>query len=342
MSALNEICNSDYKHSPLVAFGKKYYQKDMSTEILCEECLSAWRWQQSTLLAFEINRYLEYGAKTLNIDNDENSSICENVKIPVIPFMRKFFGEFMDLKMDIFHQDVVIDPNIHSTAPAIFMIATICIKEDLYKFTMKLRYNDPKIEPSQWIRYLENKIQNFLFGFIMSNYILMDECNVKAIMEDQDGTKYSSVGADCCSECADVARQKTAFGSSDTCDYHSTCDYRSADTCGCCTVTTNNEGTGTYHNQPAGECDACHKALFSPYYLWNNRAFCINCMYDYVIQSAMAYGLTDECGITIPIKDQPTDIQYVETNIEWMRNVIDRYFNAVESMGITRPQLFEM
>lgn len=349
-----EICKSKFKHAPITTYDKGYYQETNSTDILCDECIGAWIYHQAKKLAFAINRFIIASAAAYPMSlQHENESIDFRSVVPMLDYMNPIIGTGFDVKthFHIVHKDphdVEAAPNM---ATRLFCDISVTMvsdrKNDDYTFNFTVRYNDPKIEPSQWIKYLTDRICGFLDVYIRGNYnSLTDE--EKQMIGDAaaDYAQYHSstdnpVGDENCPICGqdinNIDYTRCACGGD--CPMKQLMGQSMA-VLGGVWSTPNLDDNGAVGQ----ECCKCHKGLESPYYIWNNQAWCIECMYDYVTHAAINTHLTDECGLT-PEGDWPENMKHnYQSDRDWMISCISKYFNALRDTGwkFEPPTLYTM
>ena len=80
----------------------------------------------------------------------------------------------------------------------------------------------------------------------------------------------------------------------------------------------------------APECSNCSANVYSESYIYNNRVYCLNCMYDMVVHESINNNISDLVGLS----DQITSSNYaIVDSTEWKRSVIDKYINVMASLG---------
>lgn len=83
------------------------------------------------------------------------------------------------------------------------------------------------------------------------------------------------------------------------------------------------------------KCDICNTNISFESYEYNNKFYCLDCMYDKVVQLAVDNNLSDLVGLV----SQANTTTYAITDTNgWKRNVIDKYITAMGSFGF-RPHI---
>ena len=69
----------------------------------------------------------------------------------------------------------------------------------------------------------------------------------------------------------------------------------------------------------------------------NNQIYCLNCMYEIVVQLAIDNNITDLVGLSV--MNNNTSNYAVVNSLEWKRSVIDKYTNAVMNVFGVKPNI---
>lgn len=72
----------------------------------------------------------------------------------------------------------------------------------------------------------------------------------------------------------------------------------------------------------AYKCATCSSSISEHYYVFQNRTYCLDCMYDMIVNLAMTFNITDELGLSI---DKISNTYMIRDSVEWKRAVIDKY-----------------
>lgn len=80
------------------------------------------------------------------------------------------------------------------------------------------------------------------------------------------------------------------------------------------------------------KCTTCSSPITTEYYIYNNQLYCLNCMYEIVVNLASKNNVTDDVGLSID--KYYTNYTIVDTP-EWKRSVIDKYINKMLSIGLS-------
>jgi len=101
---------------------------------------------------------------------------------------------------------------------------------------------------------------------------------------------------------------------------HSPKEYTSTASCSC--------------SSSAQQCISCNSSTVSESYVYNNRHFCLNCMYDIVVNLAKENNITDEVGLSIDNQSSNSTNYAIVNTPEWKRTVISKYQAKMSSLGI--------
>ena len=308
-----EICRSKYNHTPITVYDKGYYREIMNQEdILCDECVGHWIHNQAKALAFIVNRFLFASAAAFPMSlNTTNDSIDFSIIVPMLDYMNPIIGTGFKVSTRFYMINDHHEPKTPNGKfdSKLFMDITIELltgrEDENYQFTFNIRYNDPRIECSQWIRYLTDRIAGYLDVFIRGH--------------------YDSISAE--------EKEQIATSMQDFPTYHSgTATPFGDENCPCEDEDEDEEDDGSATNEVV-TCSVCNIGTTKPYYIWNNRCYCIDCLYNYVVKSAINTHMADPTGIAINRHDHSEPKHNYKEELEWKIACIDRYFNALKDLG---------
>ena len=302
MSKLVEICNSNYNHTPLTQFGKKYYKSRYSDKIVCEECMDAWISDISTKLAREIYQYLRgYDMPSL-CEDKKGDYRTESVSFEMTIDAQEYMKYLVDCKMSLdLYLDWEFEKRDVDTSGCVADIAITNCKCNKMTAVRRARaniksircessnVNVPKIRLSLVIEHCDTefeigiRIGRYLRHYYFNAFDELSDMEVQVLMNNSDKPTYDSGSSDCTT---------SAVGS---------------------------------------KCFKCSTYCGENYYLYQNTMYCLNCMYGIVVELAADANITDFVGLST---DKVSNTYMIRDTPEWKRAVIDKYIFTMNSFGV--------
>lgn len=292
---LPEICDSLFPHHPM-RFVDKCYYKSLNDKILCGECIPPWIDLQSFMLAKALIRpiltIMKYALNGIIIPGNR---ICIDGEVPVLDYMKPVFS--YDIITFYIESEKKADPEDPLGKMEIKL--TICLDNyqndmPLYPFAQlqDAEHGELLDENEPFIfEYLKNTCANILTIWIESHFIFMCDHEVQAFIEAKENG-YSSTASD---------------------EPHCECDCP--------------HGTS---EETIGECVNCGAGLESPYYIYQNAAYCLDCMYAIVVDASVRSNLSDIVGLAQAEEMIPSTNRKYGSTDEFKMSVIDKYFNYMK------------
>lgn len=78
-------------------------------------------------------------------------------------------------------------------------------------------------------------------------------------------------------------------------------------------------------------CKTCNSSTSYEKYIYNNNQYCLDCMYNIIVDLAVANNVTDEVGLSI---DKQSLSYSIVNTAEWKRSVISKYINIMMAHNI--------
>lgn len=293
--ALVEICNSTYSHEPIMSFGKKYFKHRFKDKIICAECLRVYLEEASKTLAWEIFNCLS------NVDMRELTALSDINRVENYSFkyQRTLITDFMKFILPItFELNISFD---NETLKQYMDSSYLDIHSSISAVTAApitaVRVARARISPI----VCDDSYPTFSVSLdIRKNDNEETIANhIKQYLESFVATFFKEI--------PDIAVQ--SIMNKATTGYESSCAT----------------------SAKAPECYNCSASVYSESYIYNNRVYCLNCMYEMIVQESVNNNISDLVGLS----DQITSSSYaIVDSVEWKRSVIDKYINVMTSLGV--------
>ena len=296
--ALTEICNSTFNHYKIESIGqKKYFKHRMKDKIICEECLNAYLDEASKTLSWEIfnsisNVDMKSMITTSDIERSDSFSFT---------YERSLINNFMQ-----------------SILPIKFKLYISFMYDSIIKYTdtdyMQLNsISAASASPIKVIKIATCRISPIVCDESYPAFSLAIDILEKDTSDSisEHIRKYiSSFVSSFFIEIPDIAVQNIMNKKSNGI-YTSHCDAASTN---------------------ANKCSKCNVSVYGETYIYQNNKYCLNCMYEIVVQLAIDNNIPDKVGLSYV--DTTTSYGIIDTEA-WKRSVIDKYINVMLSFGVT-------
>ena len=99
----------------------------------------------------------------------------------------------------------------------------------------------------------------------------------------------------------------------------------------------NKKSNGTYssncdNSASASRCSKCGIIVSGEQYIYNNAIYCLDCMYEFVVQASVDNNIPNLVGLANMINN--TSSYAIVDSREWKRYVIEKYIDAMSSLGV--------
>ena len=91
--------------------------------------------------------------------------------------------------------------------------------------------------------------------------------------------------------------------------------------------------SGDCNGQLDATCVICGATCSSEYYIINNVIYCLDCMYEYVVKSAVMQNLSEQVGIAVENPPCDSNVFNIYNTKDWKRTVIGKYILTMKSLG---------
>ena len=295
--SLVEICNSTYNHAPIESFGKKYFKHRIKDKIICVECMGAYLDEAAKTLAREIFKCVT------NVDMQEltKTSDVDRTECYTFTYQKSLITDFMKFILPL-----TFELNISFTYDK---IQKYMDTDYLDSHSISAVTNSPVTA----IRIANARITSIVCDESYPKFYLSldirkndsEEIIMNHIFQYLDRFVHTFF-----TEIPDIGVQSIM-------NKATTGDASYASSCAT--------------SAKAPECCNCNANVYSETYIYNSRVYCLNCMYEMVVQESINNNISDLVGLS----DQITSSNYAIVNsTEWKRNVIDKYINAMTSLGV--------
>lgn len=297
MGKLVEICNSTYSHMDLTSFGKKYYRHRFKDKIICEECLNAYLDMTSKMLAWEIfncTKNVNMQAMILTADVNRSDSFSFNYEKSVNNnFMQYILPISFKLSISFNYEKL---KEYNKSEDDYNTLSTAIAANSPLTATRIARVNiTPIVCDSSYPAF--------------NLYLDIRENDVEEVISSRIELYLRSFIASFFMELPELIIQ-TLMDKKGSTEYSSSCSAATT----------------------APACSKCSVDVSNEQYIYNNKLYCLDCMYDIIVQSSIDNNITDLVGLS---STGSTTTHYAIVNsVDWKRSIIDKYINAMRSFGV--------
>ena len=300
-----EICDSKFPHHPMREVDKNYFIR-ADGFILCDECYPPWINLQSTVIANSVYQsVLTLMRHTLDgILVPGNNSVLK-FDVPLIEFMQSLFlDKIQTIDCEIIYQHACGTDPMQPTEGTEFWfkiaIGTFfTMKQRIYPFAVLGDAGSADLITANTMN-VYNLIRNtaywMLLLYVESFYRKMSDEEVQAAIDARKNSYESTASGDPTCSCGCECPNGTSTGEEDV-------------------------------------CCVCGKGLVSPYYIYQNAAYCIDDMYAIVVDASVRCNLSEVVGLAQAEETIPNTNRRYDTTDEFKIAVIDRYFNYMKSFS---------
>ena len=297
---LPEICDSLFQHHEMVEVDKYYYLSN-DKKVLCSECIGPWIERQSTIIAAHLMRpALTIIKHRLDGSLIPGTELSFNDFFPTVDFMEPIIPNgsiYYSLDANVTPSETEDPLGKMETKLSIEINANFHITRqiDLMSQLIDGEHGD-LIEANKHhiFEYLKTVAALILRIWLSGRFTVMCKHEVESFIEAHQNA-YESTATDNC-------------GCSFDCPH----------------------GTSS---EAVDECTECGKGLVSPYYVYQNGLYCLDCMYRIVVDASVRCSLSEIVGLAQADEIIPNTTRRYDTTDEFKISVIERYFNYMQGFS---------